>query len=94
MCKVCNIKGIITVGAVVKITRRCTTRTGIDKGAHLADKKALVLVEKVAKRGEGFYGHVIINGKLGKTLAHFRDCEFEESNYKWENEKIIQLSLI
>jgi hypothetical protein len=56
----------------------------LNKGEHLAIKQALVYVEKIAIKGEGIYGHVIRGGKLGKTLAHFRDCEFESTNYKWE----------
>lgn len=88
MCSTCKIKNNTTEGSVVKIVRRCNARTGIDKGEHLAIKQALVYVERIAPRGEGFYGYVIKNGKLGKTLAHFRECEFASTNFKWENIKL------
>jgi hypothetical protein len=91
MCSSCNITHNTTVGSVVKIVRRCATRTAKDKGKHLAEKQSLVFVTKIATRGEGFYGRVIniAGSKLMKTEAHFRDCEFESTNYKWDNNTLL-----
>ncbi|MGG1400176.1 hypothetical protein ABE288_20490 [Bacillus salipaludis] len=91
MCSICGIKYNTTVGSVVKIVRRCQSRTPKDKGKHLADKQSLIYVTKIATRGEGFYGQMINleESNLQKTNAHFRDCEFEATNYIWENNKLI-----
>jgi hypothetical protein len=93
MCSTCEIKNNTTVGSVVKIVRRCQTRTYKDKGKHLENKQSLVYVTKIAARGEGFYGQVINleKNRLQKTNAHFRDCEFESTNYKWNYEKLLTL---
>ncbi|MEV9639808.1 hypothetical protein ABZ756_03825 [Mammaliicoccus sciuri] len=91
MCLKCGIKNPVTNGAVVKIVRRCKSRTGIDKGKHLADKKALVYITRIAPRGEGFYGYVINveKNKFMKTEAHFRDCEHTQTEYIWITDKLI-----
>lgn len=90
LCTTCGIRKNTTVGAVVKVVRRCNTRTPKDKGLHLVDKQALVFVNRIASRGEGFYGHLINikESKLMKTNAHFRDCEIEATNYNWVNGKL------
>lgn len=94
MCDVCNIKGSVTVGTVVRIVRICKMRIEKDKGRHLAEKQSLVYVTDIASKGEGFYGHVInLNkNKLQKTNAHFRDCEFKSTNYKWNNDNTLTSS--
>lgn len=85
MCIECNIKSSTVVGSVVINVRRCKKRPVNDRGAGIVGK--LFYVTKIASRGEGVYGHVIneTTGKLQKTQAHIRDCEFELTNYKWEN---------
>lgn len=90
MCNICNIKQTTTVGSVVRIFRRCKIRGEKDKGKHLIEKTSLVYVTDIASRGEGFYGHVINieNNKLQKTNAHFRNCEFKPTNFKWMDENI------
>ena len=90
MCNVCRIKNSTTVGSVVMNVRRCSSRTAGDKGKHLADKEVLFYVTEVAARGEGVYCHVIKKepGKLGKTRAHIRDCEYVNTTYNWDNGRL------
>lgn len=90
MCTKCNIRNSTVVGAVVKNVRRCSHRPISDHGAGLAKNRSLFYVTKMARSGEGIYGHVINpkTHKLQKTIAHIRDCEFEATNLKWIDEKL------
>jgi hypothetical protein len=96
MCSTCQLETKTLKGDVVRVIRRCSRRNPEkDKGSHLAVKKVLVIVDDNASRGEGIYGYVYHENIKGikKTRAHFRDCEYEQTNYKWVEGKLANLSI-